>query len=75
MECLRSGKSELGHHIIGKKVDLVLDITLIHSRKKIKGAVCNFQGMKPKALKKSLENKHLDPCPLTLLNPRTLFSN
>ena len=46
MECLRTGRSKLGHHIIGKKVDLVLNITLIRSRKQIKGAVCNFQEMK-----------------------------
>jgi len=46
MECLRTGKSKLGHHIIGKKVDLVLNISLIRERKKIQGAVCNFQEMK-----------------------------
>jgi PAS domain S-box-containing protein len=46
MECLRTGKSKLGHHIIGKKVDLVLNITLIRERKQIQGAVCNFQEMK-----------------------------
>ncbi len=46
MACLRTGKSRLGHHIIGKKVDLVLNITLIRSRKQIKGAVCNFQELK-----------------------------
>jgi PAS domain S-box-containing protein len=46
MECLRTGKSKLGHHIIGKKVDLVLNITLIRLGKQIQGAVCNFQEMK-----------------------------
>jgi len=46
MECLRTGKSKLGHHIIGKKVDLVLNITLIRSGKQIKGSVCNFQELK-----------------------------
>jgi PAS domain S-box-containing protein len=46
MECLRTGKSKLGHHIIGKKVDLVLNITVIRERKQIQGAVCNFQEMK-----------------------------
>jgi PAS domain S-box-containing protein len=46
MECLRTGKSKLGHHIIGKKVDLVLNISLIRERKQIQGAVCNFQEMK-----------------------------
>ena len=46
MECLKTGRSKLGHHIIGKTVDLVLNITLIHWRKQIKGAVCNFQELK-----------------------------
>ena len=46
MECLKTGKSKLGHHIIGKKVDLVLNISLIRERKQIQGAVCNFQEMK-----------------------------
>lgn len=46
MECLRTGKSKLGHHIIGKKVDLILNITLIRQSKQILGAVCNFQDMK-----------------------------
>ena len=46
MECLKTGNPKLGHHIIGKKVDLVLNITLIRPGKQIKGAVCNFQEMK-----------------------------
>ena len=46
MECLTTGKPKLGHHIIGKKVDLVLNITLIRLGKQIQGAVCNFQEMK-----------------------------
>jgi len=46
MECLKTGKSTLGHHIIGKKVDLVLNITLIRPGRQIKGVVCNFQEMK-----------------------------
>jgi PAS domain S-box-containing protein len=46
MECLRTGNSKLGHHIIGKKVDLVLNISLIRKKKQIQGAVCNFQEMK-----------------------------
>jgi len=46
MECLRTGKSKLGHHIIGKKIDLVLNITLIRQSKQTLGAVCNFQDMK-----------------------------
>lgn len=46
MECLRTGKSKLGHHIIEKKVDLVLNITLVRLGKQIQGSVCNFQEMK-----------------------------
>jgi PAS domain S-box-containing protein len=46
MECLRTGKPKLGYHIIGKKVDLVLNITLIRLEKQIQGVVCNFQEMK-----------------------------
>jgi len=46
MECLRTGKAKLGHQIIGKKVDLVLNITLIRLGKQIQGSVCNFQEMK-----------------------------
>jgi PAS domain S-box-containing protein len=46
MECLRTGKSRLGHHILGKEVDLVLNITPVRSNRKILGAVCNFQEMR-----------------------------
>jgi PAS domain S-box-containing protein len=45
MDCLRTGKPRLGHHILGKKVDLVLNITLVRSGRRIQGAVCNFQKM------------------------------
>lgn len=43
MECLRTGRPKLGHQIIGKKVDLVLSITLIHKNGHLMGAVCTFQ--------------------------------
>ena len=46
LECLETGRSKLGHHIIGKTVDLVLNITLIRRGEQIKGAVCNFQELK-----------------------------
>ncbi len=45
MDCLRTGKPRLGHHILGKKVDLVLNITLVRPGRRIQGAVCNFQKM------------------------------
>lgn len=43
VECLRTGQPNVGHHIIGKKVDLVLNITPIWRGNRIIGAVCNFQ--------------------------------
>jgi PAS domain S-box-containing protein len=46
MECLKTGTSKWGHHVIGEKLDMVLNITLIRKRKKLLGTVCNFQDMK-----------------------------
>jgi len=46
LACLKTGKPELGHHIIGKQVDLVLDISLIECEGLILGAVCSFQEMR-----------------------------
>ena len=46
MECLKTGTSKWGHHVIGEKLDMVLNITLIRQGKKIDGTVCNFQDMK-----------------------------
>jgi len=46
MECLKTGTSRWGHHVIGEKLDMVLNITLIRQGKKIDGTVCNFQNMK-----------------------------
>jgi PAS domain S-box-containing protein/TyrR family helix-turn-helix protein len=43
LECVKTGRPNLGHHIIGKQVDLVLNITPICRKKQIIGAVCNFQ--------------------------------
>ncbi|MCP4687538.1 MAG: PAS domain-containing protein [Desulfobacterales bacterium] len=43
MECLETGRPRLGSHIIGKQVDLVLNISLIEEKGEILGAVCNFQ--------------------------------
>ena len=46
MECLKTGTSKWGHHVIGEKLDMVLNITLIRQGRKIDGTVCNFQDMK-----------------------------
>jgi PAS domain S-box-containing protein len=46
MECLKTGTSKWGHHVIGEKLDMVLNITLIRRGGKILGTVCNFQDMK-----------------------------
>lgn len=46
LACLKSGKPRLGHHIIGKQVDLVLNISLIQQEGVILGAVCSFQEMR-----------------------------
>jgi PAS domain S-box-containing protein len=46
MECLKTGTSQWGHHVIGEKLDMVLNITLIRRGGKILGTVCNFQDMK-----------------------------
>ena len=46
MECLKTGTSKWGHHVIGEKLDMVINITLIRLSKKLLGTVCNFQDMK-----------------------------
>ena len=43
--CLESGRSNLGHLIKGKVVDLVLFITLSKEEGQVRGAVCTFQEM------------------------------
>jgi len=45
MHCLKTGGSLHGYHIIGKKVSLVLNITIIKSDGRIEGAVCCLQKM------------------------------
>lgn len=45
LACLRTGRPKMGHHIMGKQVDLVLNISLINEDGVIQGAVCNFQEM------------------------------
>jgi PAS domain S-box-containing protein len=46
MECLKTGKSKWGHHMIGENLDMALNITLVHREKKLLGSVCNFQDLK-----------------------------
>lgn len=46
LACLKTGKPKLGHHIIGKQVDLVLNISLIEREGLTQGAVCSFQEMR-----------------------------
>ncbi len=45
MSCIETGKAQLGHHIIGKHVDLVVNVSPIHTKGGVIGAVCNFQEM------------------------------
>lgn len=45
VDCLKTGQAKLGHHIIGKQVDLVLNISVIRKHGRLCGAVCNFQTM------------------------------
>jgi len=46
MKSLETGYPRLGHHILGKYVDLVLNITTIERDGKLQGAVCNFLKMR-----------------------------
>ncbi|MBW2604151.1 MAG: sigma 54-interacting transcriptional regulator [Deltaproteobacteria bacterium] len=58
MDCLKTGTSKWGHHVIGEKFDMVLNITLIRKGKKLGGTVCNFQDMKQlKILPDDLESR------------------
>lgn len=45
MECLKTGKPQLGRQIFGKRVSLVLNITPIQQNGQVLGAVCSFQKM------------------------------
>ncbi len=45
MACLDSGEPQIGRHIIGKQVDLVLNISPIFHESRVAGAVCTFQEM------------------------------
>ena len=57
VKCLHTGDSQLGKHILGKNVSLVVNITPIVVDDCIEGAVCNFQGMREfKLAAKNLES-------------------
>jgi PAS domain S-box-containing protein len=45
MKCLQTGEPQLGHHVHGKDVSLVANITPIHRDGQIIGAMSNFQPM------------------------------
>lgn len=45
LDCLKTGKPQLGRHIRGKKVNLVVNITPIRKGGTIAGTVSNFQKM------------------------------
>jgi PAS domain S-box-containing protein len=46
IKCLESGQPQLGRHILGKSVDLVVNITTMIKKDRLLGAVCSFQGMR-----------------------------
>jgi len=45
VQCLKTGKPQLGRHICGKSISLVVNVTPIRKKAKIFGSVCNFQKM------------------------------
>jgi len=45
IKCLESGESQLGSHIVGKKISLVVSVTPILEDQRILGAMGNFQKM------------------------------
>jgi len=46
IKCLETGEPQLGRHIFGKSLSLVVNITTIRSDGRVLGAVCNFQRMR-----------------------------
>ena len=45
IKCLESGESQLGRHIVGKKISLVVSVTPIVENQRVLGAMGNFQRM------------------------------
>jgi PAS domain S-box-containing protein len=46
VKCLETGEPQLGQHILGKKVRLVVNITPIHDSGRLLGAVCSLERMR-----------------------------
>ncbi len=46
VECLQTGQKQVGHHIIGKSVNLVINVATIRSTNRVTGAVCTFLEMR-----------------------------
>ncbi|MGW8303727.1 MAG: PAS domain-containing protein, partial [Desulfobacterales bacterium] len=44
-KCLESGESQLGRHIVGKKISLVVSVTPILEDQQLLGAMANFEKM------------------------------
>ena len=45
LKCLKSGRPQLGQHILGNQVRLVVNITPIKVKGQLQGAMCSFQEM------------------------------
>ena len=57
IQCLKTGKPQLGHHVIGKNISMVLNISAIQKDRQLQGVVCCFQGMEEfEASAKKLES-------------------
>ena len=46
IKCLETGEPQLGRHILGKKVSLVLNVTPLRGKGRLLGAVCSFERMR-----------------------------
>ena len=46
IKCLETGEPQLGRHILGKSVSLVVNVTSIQEGNRRVGTVCNFEGMR-----------------------------
>ena len=57
MQCLKTKEPLQGYHVIGKKVSLVINITIIETKGRVEGAVCCLQRMEEfEAAAKKLES-------------------
>ena len=46
IQCLKTGAPQLGHHILGENVSLVVNVTKIGRGRRVVGAACNFMEMR-----------------------------